>query len=513
MRGRSGVSRRQFLKRGFAAVGAAVAAVAVTGKDGDAGALRPPVQKSTEQLQREFAELRFGMFIHFNMSTFTDLEWDSGRRDPLTFNPAKLDCGQWADAAKSAGMKFAALTTKHHDGFCLWDTKLTAYNSMNSAVKTDVVKQYVDAFRSRGIGPGIYFSMWDRTADVGTGNITPEKLAFVRGQLTELLTNYGEVPFLIIDGWCWKMGHLQVPYEMVRDTVKRLQPNCLMIDHNGLSEPWEEDVVYFEGPKGVFPPEDNTRASILGQTISRGWFWHPWTATSDPWKLQDAVERLTTLEKRYCNLQVNCPPNREGILDANIVARLKEIGQAWKPDGVRPPLPPQPLFVQYPISPKEAKATSEAAAVDKELKEGKAINAIDGFSDMGGKPRETLWRTDGPLPQSITIDLGQAYSGLDGIDYLPSQWYKPKWGRALDVSCQVITGYITSYRIHAGIDGSSFSPVAEGKLKGDHHLKNIEFPRTTARYIRLEILEAVDNFAAVSELTVGGRSRKPEPAG
>src|SRR3954454_22136096 len=94
-------------------------------------------------LQRRFADWRFGMFIHFNMGTFHDVEWVDPFQDPMSFNPTALDCGQWADAAKAAGMKFAVLTAKHHDGFCLWPSKYTSYGVMSSGYRHDIVRQYM----------------------------------------------------------------------------------------------------------------------------------------------------------------------------------------------------------------------------------------------------------------------------------------------------------------------------------------------------------------------------------
>ena len=77
-------------------------------------------ENSLDAPRAAFLQLKFGMFIHFNMGTYQEKEWGDPRQDPASFHPAKLDCGQWADAARSAGMKYAVLTTKHHDGFSLW---------------------------------------------------------------------------------------------------------------------------------------------------------------------------------------------------------------------------------------------------------------------------------------------------------------------------------------------------------------------------------------------------------
>lgn len=87
--------------------------------------LTPLKAQSTEDLQREFTELRFGMFIHFGIRTFTGDPWATPNEDTTKFNPTDLDCNQWAEAAVSTKIKFGILTTKHHDGFCLWDSKYT----------------------------------------------------------------------------------------------------------------------------------------------------------------------------------------------------------------------------------------------------------------------------------------------------------------------------------------------------------------------------------------------------
>ena len=102
-------------------------------------------------LQQQFVDLKFGMFIHFNIPTFMDDDWADPDAAPAIFNPVKLDCSQWAKAAKSAKMRYGCLTTKHHSGFCIWDTKTTGYNVMNSPFKRDVVKEYTEAFRKEGL--------------------------------------------------------------------------------------------------------------------------------------------------------------------------------------------------------------------------------------------------------------------------------------------------------------------------------------------------------------------------
>ena len=109
---------------------------------------------SQDETILNFLNLKFGMFIHYNMGTYTSEQWAYPFHDPKEFKPSQLNCDQWAEAARSAGMRYAVFTTKHHDGFCLWNTKVTNYDiaSAEDAYKNrDIVKEYVDAFRKAGL--------------------------------------------------------------------------------------------------------------------------------------------------------------------------------------------------------------------------------------------------------------------------------------------------------------------------------------------------------------------------
>lgn len=105
--------------------------------------------KSLHQLQQEFVDLRLGLFVHFGLPTFQEADWTDPDLSPEVFNPVKLDCNQWADAAESAHMKFVCFSAKHHAGFCMWDTKTTDYSVMSSPQHRDVIKELVEAFRKK----------------------------------------------------------------------------------------------------------------------------------------------------------------------------------------------------------------------------------------------------------------------------------------------------------------------------------------------------------------------------
>jgi alpha-L-fucosidase len=126
----------------------------------------PGGAKPLLQLQQEFMDLRFGMFIHLNMATFEQREWGDPKASPKLFNPAHLDTDQWAQAARSAGMTYGCLTTKHHDGFCLWPTKTTSPSVSDATFNHDVVKAYSDSFRRHGLKVCLYFSILDLRAHI-----------------------------------------------------------------------------------------------------------------------------------------------------------------------------------------------------------------------------------------------------------------------------------------------------------------------------------------------------------
>ncbi|NQX71350.1 RICIN domain-containing protein [Paenibacillus alba] len=447
-----------------------------------------PAFADTYTNQKNYVDLRFGMFIHYNMGTYTDQEWALPGQNPLIFNPTSVNTDQWADAAQSAGMKYAVLTTKHHDGFALWPTKYGTYNVMSSSYPHDIVKQYVDSMRSKGILPGLYYSIWDRQQGIDKNIISRADLDFMKGQLTELLTNYGEIPVLFFDGWAWQVGN-QVAYQEIRELVKRLQPNIMITTVKAESEQFDTDIVSFEEPLGPthWAPANNTYAASQATTLlPGGWFWHSSMTTSEPRSVSDVVyDHLNVLESRYSNFILNVSPNRQGALDPNVVNRLAQIGAAWTPNASRAPLPPQPIMMEHPITANSAKSSS-----------GVANNAIDGFASLNG----TVWQSAASIPQSITLDLGYTYNNINMLNYLPS--------------IKLTGGQITSYSLSASQDGTNFSTVASGTWNGDYKMKQVTFPSQTARYFKLQANTGTGGYAAAKELEVGSStSNVPTPTG
>lgn len=289
------------------------------------------------QLQQGFVDLRFGMFLHFNMATFQDREWGDPTADSSVFNPTNLDTDQWAQAAKSAGMTYGCLTTKHHDGFCIWPTKTGVAHS-----SVDVVRSYVDSFRRAGLQVALYYSILDMRNDIRHFNITSEKIQLVKDQLKELLTNYGEINHLIIDGWDapWsRITYEEIPFHEIYALIKELQPNCLVSDLNASEYPsgglYYSDIKAYEQNAGQTVPEGSTLPAYSCVTLTDGWFWQERDKDAELKSVHQVVnEWLLPLNRRHCNLILNAPPNREGRLSENIINRLDEIGKTWRREEV-----------------------------------------------------------------------------------------------------------------------------------------------------------------------------------
>ncbi|WP_327723351.1 alpha-L-fucosidase [Streptomyces europaeiscabiei] len=495
----SRMNRRTFL----GAAGAATAATALPIAPGFSGLLSQASAADTQTNLSRMVDMRFGMFNHFSLGTFTNQEWAEPNQSPTIFAPPNVNCAQWADAAAAAKMSYGILTTKHHDGFALWPSAYGTQNVANSPYKQDVVRAYCDAFRAKGLKVGFYYSIWDRTFGVEawesrhkvtglevTDSIQPDDMTFILGQITELLTNYGTIDMLMTDGYAWQMGQQAVSYQRIRSLVKQLQPDCVMIDIGGLTEPFLSDAIFFEEPLGITAPTGNTYAGMQGQTISNGWFWHPSTPTESLMSKSAILSHLTDLEPKYTSFILNCPPNRNGLLDTNVVNRLAEVGAAWSPNTSRPPLPTQPLRAEYPVTPVNAYATAFHTG------EG-PLNAIDGLSDVR---YETCWSTWSlPLPQSITIDLGGVWSNVSTLEYLPKQWNR---SNSTD-------GDITSYTIRTSTDGVTFTQVAAGTWAGDGTFKLAEWPARNVGFVRIQVNAATGDYANISGLRIGGRTAKP----
>ena len=182
--------------------------------------------------QLTYEKMEFFCFIHFTVNTFTGSEWGDGKEDVSIFNPTELDARQWVKTAKDAGMKGLILTCKHHDGFCLWPSKYTEHSVKNSPYKNgngDIVREVSEACKEFGLKFGVYLSPWDRNnSSYGKGKKYDD---YYVNQLTELLTEYGELYTIWLDGACGEGANGKVQkYDWNRyyKVMRELQPNAVI---------------------------------------------------------------------------------------------------------------------------------------------------------------------------------------------------------------------------------------------------------------------------------------------
>jgi alpha-L-fucosidase len=272
------------------------------------------------------------MFLHFNMGTFTGQEWASPNQNPNLFNPTALDCNQWATAAAAGGMKYAVLVTKHHDGFSLWPTAYSKYSVASSSWKNgkgDVVREFVDAMRAKGLKVGFYFSIWDKTN--GDANGIPS-MTFVQNQLRELLTNYGPISIIWFDGWGWwnrtsgdGVPYGSIPYKPIHDFIKSLQPNVIVAVNDHLRSFNTTEIFEYEKALDGVPPASNTNPSEVVDTVrsSGNWFF---SGTGCDLNTQSSLQStVTSVEAGHANYLLDFTPDKTGLLPScqvNLLAKL-----------------------------------------------------------------------------------------------------------------------------------------------------------------------------------------------
>ncbi|TVY01271.1 alpha-L-fucosidase [Cohnella terricola] len=298
--------------------------------------------------QKWFVNQRLGMFIHFNSATFqfadTEImDWEFGHENndeprkyvfnPKDWNPDKLDCSQWAKAAKSAGMTFASFTAKHHEGFSLWPSQYTEHSVRNASNTTDVVKEYLDAFRKEGIQAGLYFSMLDLHHQINKNKCTPEDKQFIKNQIRELLTGYGEIPFLIIDGWNAEWGgpyYKDLPFEEIDQLVKELQPDCLLMNI-GCDDLAHTDIVFYENAHGQEIADSFSGPGASCNILTnKTWFWRTTDPDMELKSVEWVLDKINDSSNHNVSFILNGSPNQSGLLDDNMLARYKEIGERYQ---------------------------------------------------------------------------------------------------------------------------------------------------------------------------------------
>lgn len=341
--------------------------VRIQSGDTEADIIRKAANVVPTPRQLRWQQLELTAFFHIGVNTFTNREWGTGKEEPAIFNPTQLDARQWVRVAKEAGIKQVILTAKHHDGFCLWPTATTEHSVKNSPWRNgqgDLVKEVAVACREYGIGFGVYLSPWDMNSPVyGTDAYND---LFVE-QLTELLTNYGQVDEVWFDGANGEgpNGKKQVYdfnrwYRHIRDlqptaTIAIMGPDVRWVGTEtgyGRKTEWsvvpadnlDQTAVAANSQQAVaFKPQGDMRGEVLGSreeirnakglvwypaetdvSIRPGWFYHP--AEDDkvksPEKLLDIYYSSVG---RNSVLLLNIPPDTRGLVHESDVKVL----QSW----------------------------------------------------------------------------------------------------------------------------------------------------------------------------------------
>lgn len=311
--------------------------------------------KSLHQLQQEFVDLRFGMFVHFGLPTFQEADWTDPDLDAAVFHPARLDTRQWVATAKCAGCTFICVSVKHHAGFCMWDTATTDYSVMHTPLGRDVLKELTDALREAGMQVMFHFSILDTHHRIRpTLPFTPETTAYIKSQLRELLTGYGPVNTIMFDGWDAPWGRISyedVSFPEIYAFVKSLQPDCLVMDLNGSKYPKEalfySDIrCYEQGAGERISASENQLPAMACYPLQRTWFWKE-SFPTDTLKDVDRIvaENIIPYNNAYCTYILNAAPNRDGLIDANAAEAMRHIGRIWNNTGhlVDVPEAPAPI--------------------------------------------------------------------------------------------------------------------------------------------------------------------------
>lgn len=295
--------------------------------------------------QLRWQQCETNAFLHFTVNTFTGKEWGDGTEDPRIFNPVRFNADSIVLPLKKAGFKIVILTAKHHDGFCLWQTKFTKHSVAASPWKNgkgDVVKEIADACRKHGLKFGFYLSPWDRhETSYGTAAYND----YYKGQLKELLTNYGTIAEVWFDGAKGENAKdMRYDFAGYWKLVRQLQPNAVMFSDAGPDVRWVGNEKGNAGETcwstidttGMAPGkadenylntgDANGKYFIPAETdvsIRPGWFYHE-EENDKVRSPQNLVDLYYKSVGRNSLLLLNIPPTSEGLLHAKDVRTLQE---------------------------------------------------------------------------------------------------------------------------------------------------------------------------------------------
>lgn len=320
-------------------------------------------QPAPTSLQRGFLSNSLIGFVCFNMPTFQpgvnygSPQWALPNTNRSIFSPNGLSTSQWLDGIKASGAKAACLCVKHHDGFCLWSNSFAVSGNAQYAIQNtswytnngrmDIFSNFCATTRAHGLNVGIYFSIWDRTYELQSGNYATNGAAAILGytnmiaqEISQLLTNYGSIQFIQTDGWGWNTAvgqHNYILWPWWTNLVKSIQPNCLCIENGHDYTLYDSDVVEHEDSgsgSGVGISANNWYTSDDWQTFQFNgeWFW--WSTLQldfSQWLYPRLVANFTQFDAtNYSTYDLAVVPGTNGLVSweqMNILSNIpSEIG-------------------------------------------------------------------------------------------------------------------------------------------------------------------------------------------
>ena len=280
-------------------------------------------------------DARFGMFVHWGLyAQLGRHEWVMNReRIPLkeyeklarTWKPKPRPAREWARLAKKAGMKYMVMTTKHHEGFCLWDSAMTDYNAVKCGPGRDLVREYVDACREYGLKIGFYYSLMDWHHPDGARCAKDEKarrrfIDFTRGAVRELMSNYGKIDILWYDvSWPLRSPTAWESKKMTA-MARKLQPHIIVNNRAQL-------------PEDFGTPEEHIRAEAAGRaweacmTFNGSWGYMPYAPPEDWHTVRKVLSMVREVAAGCGNLLLNIGPAPDGSVPPEAAERLIPVGK------------------------------------------------------------------------------------------------------------------------------------------------------------------------------------------
>ena len=312
---------------------------------------RVKLEVSTEGL-RSFQEAAFGMSVHWGLYSlsvsggewiyFTDrIPYQTYRKRMQQFNPTLFDANQWADLMLEAGQKFLLITSKHHDGFCLWDTEYTDFKVTNTTFGRDILAELSQALHARGLKLHFYYSLPDWTHPAYRTN-WPDYVLFYQNQVRELCTRFGEIGGILFDGYCpsfeWEGDEHEYfsprgEFDLAGsyDLVHELQPNAVITNNTAVLplkgedyQIWEDDLPGANA-HGYGVPEAADMPSACWWNLNSGWSYQPWNHRVK--STDEIMETYRTVRAKNSVLMLNVGPRSFGDIHPEEQQVLREVGR------------------------------------------------------------------------------------------------------------------------------------------------------------------------------------------